>query len=147
MNRLARFAGFGAGHEEGVDRDDIDAEAAASDAAAPPGTGSDVDAAGGEALREPIIAALRQVHDPEIPVNIYDLGLIYRIDITGRGNVAIDMTLTAPACPVAGMMPVMVKDAVKRVEGVGEVIVELVWDPPWSPETMSDEAKLQLGML
>ena len=100
-----------------------------------------------EALREAIVESLRGVFDPEIPVNIYDLGLIYRIDITGRGNVAIDMTLTAPACPVAGMMPVMVKDAVKRVEGVGEVIVELVWDPPWSPATMSDEAKLQLGML
>jgi FeS assembly SUF system protein len=145
MNRLARFAGFGAGHEEGVDRDESqagDAATAPGDGAAAPGVGL-----GGEALREPIIAALRKVHDPEIPVNIYDLGLIYKIDIGEGNDIAIDMTLTAPACPVAGMMPVMVKDAVKTVEGVGEVEVELVWDPPWSPDTMSDEAKLQLGML
>jgi len=140
MNRLARLAGFGAGHEEGVDRDDTGAESAQAGTA-------ETGAAGGEALREPIIAALRQVHDPEIPVNIYDLGLIDKIDIAPGGNVAIDMTLTAPACPVAGMMPVMVKDAVKTVEGVGDVEVELVWDPPWSVDTMSDEAKLQLGML
>lgn len=141
MNRLARFAGFGAGHQEGVDRD----EAEVGTAATVPAQG---DAApGGEALREPIIAALREVHDPEIPVNIYDLGLIYKIDIGEANHIAIDMTLTAPACPVAGMMPVMVKDAVKTVDGVGEVDVELVWDPPWSPDTMSDAAKLQLGML
>ncbi len=141
MNRLARFAGFGAGHQEGVDRDDTDVSATTPDAA------SSAPAPAGEALREPIIAALRKVHDPEIPVNIYDLGLIYKIDIAEDGDIAIDMTLTAPACPVAGMMPVMVKDAVKTVGGVGEVEVELVWDPPWSPDTMSDEAKLQLGML
>jgi FeS assembly SUF system protein len=143
MNRLARFAGFGAGHEEGVDRDDA---SAAPGAEAEIAVG-DADAPTGEALREPIVAALRKVHDPEIPVNIYDLGLIYKIDIADGGNIAIDMTLTAPACPVAGMMPVMVKDAVKTVAGVKDVEVELVWDPPWSPETMSDEAKLQLGML
>lgn len=150
MNRLARFAGFGAGHQEGVDRDETEPgdtataspDGAAAAAAAAPGAEP-----GGEALREPIIAALRKVHDPEIPVNIYDLGLIYKIDIGEGNDIAIDMTLTAPACPVAGMMPVMVKDAVKTVEGVGEVEVELVWDPPWSPDTMSDEAKLQLGML
>jgi FeS assembly SUF system protein len=144
MNRLARFAGFGAGHEEGIDRD-------GASAATDPGAAMPTDGTGttpsGESLREPIIAALRKVHDPEIPVNIYDLGLIYTINIADGGNIAIDMTLTAPACPVAGMMPVMVKDAVKTVEGVGEVEVELVWDPPWSPDTMSDEAKLQLGML
>jgi FeS assembly SUF system protein len=102
---------------------------------------------GPEELREPIIAELRKVHDPEIPVNIYDLGLIYRIDIAANGDVNVDMTLTAPACPVAGMMPVMVQDAVKKVEGVGEVKVELVWDPPWSPEKMSEEARLELGMM
>jgi FeS assembly SUF system protein len=137
MNRLARFAGFGAGHEEGVDRDDLhDAVVAA-----------EVEKVSAEELREPIIAALRQVHDPEIPVNIYDLGLIYTIDIGGTGDVHIDMTLTAPACPVAGMMPVMVKDAVSQVEGVGAVDVDLVWDPPWSQEKMSEEALLALGML
>jgi FeS assembly SUF system protein len=133
MNRLARFAGFGR-HEsppEGsLHQEDVFVERMEP-----------------EALREPIIEALRRVHDPEIPVNIYDLGLIYRIDISERGDVAIDMTLTAPACPVAGMMPVMVKDAVAGVEGVGNVQVELVWDPPWSQANMSDEAKLQLGLL
>jgi FeS assembly SUF system protein len=146
MNRLARFAGFGAGDHAQVDRDDVPGEGAATmdDDAGSANAGPLDDP---EALREPIIAALRNVHDPEIPVNIYDLGLIYRIDIADNGDVDVDMTLTAPACPVAGMMPVMVKDAVKTVDGVGEVEVELVWDPPWSPETMSDEAKLTLGML
>ncbi|MFW5723132.1 MAG: SUF system Fe-S cluster assembly protein [Halochromatium sp.] len=146
MNRLARFAGFGAGEHGRIDRDDAPgAEVADATADAT----MDAAQAGGdpESLREPIIAALRRVHDPEIPVNIYDLGLIYRIDIADNGDVDVDMTLTAPACPVAGMMPVMVKDAVKTVDGVGEVEVELVWDPPWSPDTMSDEAKLTLGML
>ena len=101
-----------------------------------------------EELREPIIEALRSVYDPEIPVNIYDLGLIYRIDIGDDGKVAIDMTLTAPACPVAGMMPVMVQEAVqKKVEGVGDVHVELVWEPPWSQENMTEEARLQLGLM
>ena len=99
------------------------------------------------ALRERLIEALRTVYDPEIPVNIYDLGLIYRLDVDGRGVVEVDMTLTAPACPVAGMMPVMVKDAVHRVEGVGNIDVQLVWDPPWSQDKMSEEALLTLGML
>ena len=133
MNRLARFAGFG-------------------QTDAPPGatgqhTEVQVEQMDAQALREPIIEALRRVYDPELPVNIYDLGLIYRIEIGSRGDVAIDMTLTAPACPVAGMMPVMVKDAVASVEGVGAVAVELVWDPPWSMANMSDEARLELGML
>ena len=133
MNRLARFAGFGR-HEAAPEGHADHGEVA-------------VERVEPEELREPIIAALRTVHDPEIPVNIYDLGLIYTIDIRPNGDVHIDMTLTAPACPVAGMMPVMVKDAVSTVDGVGEVQVDLVWDPPWSPATMSDEAKLQLGML
>jgi len=133
MNRLARFAGFGR-HEAVPEGDTHHGEVA-------------VERVDPEELREPIIAALRTVHDPEIPINIYDLGLIYRIDISEQGNVAIDMTLTAPACPVAGMMPVMVKDAVSRVEGVGLVQVELVWDPPWTQEKMSDEARLQLGLM
>lgn len=143
MNRLARFAGFGVGDQAELDRDEPGAAGAAA-VENELGEERSVDA---EALREPIIHALRQVHDPEIPVNIYDLGLIYKIDIAENGDVDVDMTLTAPACPVAGMMPVMVKDAVKTVDGVGEVAVELVWDPPWSPDTMSDEAKLTLGML
>ncbi|MGD8206937.1 MAG: iron-sulfur cluster assembly protein, partial [Thiohalocapsa sp.] len=99
MNRLARFAGFG--DNEVIDRDETAPEAVPGTAGQP--AAGEVSA---EALREPIIAALRQVHDPEIPVNIYDLGLIYNIDIADNGDVAIDMTLTAPACPVAGMMPV-----------------------------------------
>jgi FeS assembly SUF system protein len=130
MNRLARFAGFGR-HETPHAEHHQDAVVERMDP---------------EELREPIVAALREVHDPEIPVNIYDLGLIYRIEIAENGDVEIDMTLTAPACPVAGMMPVMVKDAVGSVDGVGEVQVDLVWDPPWSQEHMSDEARLQLGL-
>lgn len=134
MNRLARFAGFGQ-HGEGP--------AASGEHHAH----AHVEQMDAEELREPIIAALRTVHDPEIPINIYDLGLIYTINIAGNGDVAIDMTLTAPACPVAGMMPVMVREAVQKVEGVGEVKVELVWDPPWSQEKMTDEARLQLGLM
>jgi FeS assembly SUF system protein len=138
MNRLARFAGFG--HEEA----DQEGDAAAGVAQPAEAVVERMDAA---ELRDPIIAELRKVFDPEIPVNIYDLGLIYRIDIAENGDVDVDMTLTAPACPVAGMMPVMVEDAVRKVEGVGRVKVELVWDPPWTPEKMSDEARLELGMM
>lgn len=93
-----------------------------------------------------IIDALRTVHDPEIPVNIYDLGLIYDLEIAANGTVQIIMTLTAPACPVAGEMPGQVARTVAAVEGVGEVTVELVWDPPWTKERMSEEAKLALDM-
>jgi FeS assembly SUF system protein len=96
--------------------------------------------------REAVIDALRTVHDPEIPVNIYELGLIYGLDIDEAGNVEIDMTLTAPACPVAGEMPQWVADAVAAVESVGEVEVTMVWDPPWSPARMSDDAKMILDM-
>lgn len=98
-------------------------------------------------LEERIVAALRTVYDPEIPVNVYDLGLIYAIDVGADGAVEIRMTLTAPACPVAGMMPGLVESAVRQVDGVTAVKVDLVWDPPWSKERMSDEARLQLGML
>jgi FeS assembly SUF system protein len=141
MNRLARFTHF------------FDKSAAASDAVAHLAQDDAVDQdvaveqMTAEELREPIIAALREVYDPEIPVNIYDLGLIYTIDIAPTGSVAVQMTLTAPGCPVAGMMPVMVRDAVARVDGVGEVQVELVWSPPWNQDNMSDEARLQLGLL
>jgi FeS assembly SUF system protein len=100
-----------------------------------------------DALRESIIAALRGVHDPEIPVNIYDLGLIYRIDVADNGDVEIDMTLTSPSCPVAGMMPLMVKNAVGEVDGVGLIAVLMVWDPPWSQEHLSDDVRLELGVL
>ena len=95
---------------------------------------------------EAVIDALRTVHDPEIPVNIYELGLIYGMEIDGAGNVAIDMTLTAPACPVAGEMPQWAADAVAAIDGVGEVEVSMVWDPPWSPARMSDDARMILDM-
>ena len=96
--------------------------------------------------RDAVIAALRTVHDPEIPVNIYDLGLIYGIEIGDDGAVAIDMTLTAPACPVAGIMPQQAAEAVAAVEGVGTVELRLVWEPPWTRDRMTDEAKLALDL-
>ncbi|MBK1656167.1 SUF system Fe-S cluster assembly protein [Allochromatium vinosum] len=141
MNRLARFAGFGRRKQE-PDAQDGDTAVLQEEEVEVA-----VERMDPEELREPIIASLRGVHDPEIPVNIYDLGLIYRIDIAGNGDVSVDMTLTAPGCPVAGMMPLMVKSAVERVEGVGQVSVQLVWDPPWSADNMSDEARLQLGLM
>jgi len=97
-------------------------------------------------LRGAVIEALRTVYDPEIPVNVYDLGLIYEIQFDPQGDVEILMTLTAPACPVAGTLPGVVADAVRQVAGIGAVEVKLVWDPPWGPERMSDEARLALGM-
>jgi FeS assembly SUF system protein len=98
-----------------------------------------------ERLSNDIIAALKTVYDPEIPADIYELGLIYRIDIDDDRNIAIDMTLTAPACPVAGEMPGWVENAVSSVPGVGHVDVKMVFDPPWSTERMSDEAKVALN--
>jgi FeS assembly SUF system protein len=102
---------------------------------------------GDNQLLERIIAALRTVHDPEIPTNIFDLGLIYDIAAVGEADIAIKMTLTAPACRVAGTLPGQVERAVETVDGVDHCKVELVWDPPWQKDLMSDEAKLQLGML
>ncbi len=100
------------------------------------------------ALKERIIEALRGIYDPEIPVNIYDLGLIYRLDVDEpAGGVQIDMTLTTPACPVAQSFPCTVECAVREVPGVNEVKVNLVWDPPWSQERMSEAARLQLGLV
>ena len=98
-------------------------------------------------LKARLVEALRTVYDPEIPVNIYDLGLIYRLEVDERGVVLVEMTLTAPACPVAGMMPGMVEGAVRQVPGVTDVQVELVWDPPWTQERMTEEAQLQLGLM
>ena len=97
--------------------------------------------------RENLIAALRTVYDPEIPVNIYDLGLIYAIDIAPEGKVHVDMTLTAPACPVAGTFPDTVEMRLMEVPGVKEARVDLVWEPPWSMERIPDEVKLELGLL
>ena len=99
------------------------------------------------ALGEALVAALRKVYDPEIPVNIYDLGLIYRLDIDDDGNVDIRMTLTTPACPVAGSMPGQVECAVRAVPGVRAVKVELVWDPPWTRDRLDMFTRLELGLL
>ncbi|CUJ98527.1 SUF system Fe-S cluster assembly protein [Shimia thalassica] len=99
------------------------------------------------ALHEPIVEACRSVFDPEIPVNIYDLGLIYTIEISDENDVMITMTLTAPGCPVAGEMPGWVQEAVAGVGGIRNVEVALVWSPPWGMEMMSDEARLELGFM
>jgi FeS assembly SUF system protein len=98
------------------------------------------------AAEDQVIAAMRTVFDPEIPVNIYDLGLIYETTIHASGTMEIEMSLTAPGCPVAGEMPGEVARAVAALPGAGEVTVRLVWDPPWTPERMSEDAKLALGM-
>ena len=98
-------------------------------------------------LYEAVIAALKDIFDPEIPVNIYDLGLIYGVDVADDGGVAVSMTLTTPNCPVAESMPAEVELRVSAVPGVRDAEVILVWDPPWDPAKMSDEARLELGML
>lgn len=98
-------------------------------------------------LKEAIIAVLKTIYDPEIPVNIYDLGLIYEVNIDDENNVVVKMTLTAPGCPVAQTFPGIVEDNVKTVVGVNDAIVELVWEPPWTQDNMSEAAKLTLGLL
>ena len=97
-------------------------------------------------LRDDLVAALKTVFDPEIPADIYELGLIYRLDVDEARNIEVDMTLTAPGCPVAGDMPGWVENAVSSVPGVGQVKVNLVFDPPWDPSRMSEEARLALNM-
>ena len=103
-------------------------------------------AVGGD-LYEAVIDALKEIFDPEIPVNIYDLGLIYAVDVTSDGHVAVTMTLTTPHCPVAESMPGEVELRIGAVPGVRDAEVNIVWDPPWDPAKMSDEARLELGML
>jgi FeS assembly SUF system protein len=98
-------------------------------------------------LFDAVVDGCRSVYDPEIPVNIYDLGLIYTIDITPENDVRIIMTLTAPGCPVAGDMPGWIVDALEPIDGVKTVDVQLTWDPPWGMEMMSDEARLELGFM
>ena len=102
--------------------------------------------AGGD-LYEAVIDALKEIYDPEIPVNIYDLGLIYDVEITPENHARVKMTLTTPHCPVAESMPGEVELRVGAVPGIGDAEVELVWDPPWDPQKMTDEARLELGML
>jgi FeS assembly SUF system protein len=98
-------------------------------------------------LRDNVVTALRTIFDPEIPVNIYDLGLIYDLAVDAEGRIGIRMTLTAPACPVAGTFPATVEQRLYEVPGVTEVRVDLVWDPPWNLDVLTDEVKLQLGLL
>ena len=98
------------------------------------------------AVKADVIAMLRQIHDPELPVNIYDLGLIYGLEVDPQGQVDIRMTLTAPGCPVAGSFPGLVESYLCQLDGVTEARVELVWDPPWDQERMSEDARLALGM-
>ncbi len=100
----------------------------------------------GEQLRNDIVRILRTIHDPEIPVNIYDLGLVYNIEFDNAGSVQILMTLTSPACPVAGMLVAQVENKVKTVNAVSDARVELVWDPPWTVDRMSEAARLELNL-
>lgn len=97
-----------------------------------------------------LVAAMKEVYDPEIPVNMYELGLIYKVEITdaedGKADIAVEMSLTSPGCPVAQEMPGMIQSALFPVEGVGQVDVELVWDPPWDPSFMAETAKMELNM-
>ena len=110
----------------------------------PRATGSAIPAEELERMTRDIIDALKTVYDPEIPVDIYELGLVYRVDVDDDRNVSIDMTLTAPGCPVAGEMPIWVENAVASVPGVADVKVAMVFDPPWGPDRMSDIAKVAL---
>lgn len=105
------------------------------------------DLVGAEQIEEEIVEALKTVYDPEIPVNIYDMGLIYEIEVDEAGAATVNMTLTSPACPVAQSLPLAVKDKVASASGVTEAQVNVVWDPPWTMERMSDEAKFELGLL
>jgi FeS assembly SUF system protein len=99
-----------------------------------------------ESLKEKLVAMLRDVYDPEIPVNVYDLGLVYDVRVDESGGVGIEMTLTSPMCPVAETLPVEIEARAREIQGVREVSIDLVWDPPWNPEMMSEAARLELGM-
>jgi FeS assembly SUF system protein len=100
-----------------------------------------------DTLGDQVVDVLRTVYDPEIPVNIFELGLIYKVDIDDEKHVHIDMTLTSPGCPVAGILPDEVRTKVEAVEGVSGATVEVVWDPPWNPDLMTEEAQLELGII
>ncbi len=127
---------------------DLNVEALVAPSAAPPAAAAfgPVDAARTEALKEPIVTAISTVFDPEIPVNIYELGLIYTIEADAESRVHVNMTLTSPACPSAQQLPSEVRYKVKAVEGVSDCTVEVVWEPPWTKDMMSETAKLTLGM-
>lgn len=108
-------------------------------------TDSPIDNIKAQALESQIIETLRTCYDPEIPVDIYELGLIYHVDVKATGDALIQMTLTSPACPVAGSLPLEVESKVRRIDGIKDARVEVVWDPPWTPERMSEAARLQLN--
>ncbi|MCI0586724.1 MAG: SUF system Fe-S cluster assembly protein, partial [Planctomycetes bacterium] len=112
---------------------------------APAASGASTPAPAGGSLRDRVVEAMRQVYDPEIPINIYDIGLIYGIEVSEAGAVHVRMTLTSPSCPEAERIPVEVEERIKTLPGVTSTKIELVWDPPWTPEKMSEAAKLQLG--
>jgi len=132
-------------HEPGDVNAPSEASGAGSGSAPPP---ADAGAAGGaDAIRERIIEQLRTVFDPEIPVNIYELGLIYEVKVEDGGQVAIRMTLTSPMCPAAEQLPPEVESKTRSVAGVTGVQLDLVWDPPWNPSMMSEAARLDLGMV
>lgn len=121
---------------------------AMTDSEAPPAAMPAPESDAGEVtLEERVITAIRLIYDPEIPVNVYDLGLIYGIDIGDDGLVRVDMTLTSPMCPVAEILPQQVENSIRMVDGVSDVELELVWDPPWHPGRLSEETKLELGLL
>jgi FeS assembly SUF system protein len=122
------------------------AEAEPAQAAPEAAPGSSIPKEELEQLTADIVAALKTVYDPEIPADIYELGLVYKIDVDDDRNVAVEMTLTSPGCPVAGEMPGWVENAIGSIAGVGQVTVKLTFDPPWDKDRMSDEAKLLLGM-
>ena len=132
--------GFGAPNHGGLDPKTLSEGGLVGNAGEPLEEGKSV------ASEENIADALRTVYDPEIPVDIYELGLIYKLDIADNGNLRIEMTLTAPGCPVAGILPQQVADAAASVDGIGEVEVYLVWDPAWDMEKMSEDAKLALDI-
>jgi FeS assembly SUF system protein len=109
-------------------------------------TPSDAPVIDNETLMEQVLDAIRTVYDPEIPVNIWELGLVYRVDVDSESNVQVDMTLTAPSCPVAGEMPMQVQQVIENLDAVKSCKVELVWEPSWHPGMMSDEARVALDM-
>jgi len=108
--------------------------------------GNEVSERGSADVRQGVVEALRSVHDPEIPVNIYDLGLIYELDVDGQGGVRIRMTLTTPNCPVAESLPAAVKEAAAGVQGVRDVDLDLVWEPRWTPAMITDEGRMELEL-
>jgi FeS assembly SUF system protein len=114
---------------------------------APPEVERPAEADNDPVLLETVLAALKTVRDPEIPVNLVDLGLIYELIVNKDGVVYVEMTLTAPSCPVAGELPGQVKEAIEAVDGINDVRVKLVWTPPWDKDRMSEEAKLELGFM